>query len=399
MTPQVELLLGDAEQVLRGIPAESIHACITSPSYFGLRDYGVDGQIGVEQTPEAYVDRLVAVFREVRRVLRSDGTCWIVIGDCYNRSAAGNKLGWEGQRASNLAGVRQGSNYLDTRDEYAKGSRTRGLIPGYKQKDLIGVPWMLAFALRADGWYLREVLPWMKHSCMPESVRDRCTVQHEFIIHLAKSPSYYFDWFAIAEPAYDSDGALRNPRSVWQINPEPIRDAHFAAFPSRLASRVIEASTSEYGVCTACGAPAVRVVGKGEPDEAWKRSCGADTAGGYGGSAQKDYGGARAQDASATKARILAGMAQRVTIAWVWSCRCEDAGLRPATILDPFVGSGTSAICASRLGRHSIGIDLKHEYLEMAARRLLHRQTKCLDGKGNRLPWKEPKLILPACPT
>lgn len=314
------ILNGDALDMLRILPDESVNCCVTSPPYYGLRDYGVDGQIGLESTPEQYVERLVAVFREVRRVLRKDGTCWINIGDSYAVSQ-------------------------------------RGVHSGRKNKDIMGIPWMLAFALRADGWYLRQDIIWAKPNPMPESVTDRCTKAHEYIFLLSKSARYWYDAKAVQEPAmqrdderpfgtrdsfehgqsgrvYDSwkgsqfhdgknlvnhpnvgmkrsgnkerkqrpcadvlnigaqagsvpwEGYTRNLRSVWNITTKPYSEAHFATFPPELP-----------------------------------RIC------------------------------IMAG--------------CPVDG----TVLDPFAGSGTTGKVALELGRRAVLIELNNKYINLIAQR------------------------------
>ena len=218
----MRILCGDATEVLRTLPAESIQCCVTSPPYFGLRDYGVEGQIGLEATPEAYVERLVGVFREVRRVLRDDGTLWLNIGDSYagyhgNKNAAycdapSNKGGYfENQRASTVG------------------------LSGLKPKDLVGIPWRVAFALQADGWYLRSDIIWHKPNPMPESVTDRPTKSHEYIFLLSRRPSYFYDAEAVKEDSVDPARSAaryskRNRHSVWTVATAPYKGAHFATF-------------------------------------------------------------------------------------------------------------------------------------------------------------------------
>lgn len=282
MTIFERLISGDAVEQLRTLDAESVHTCVTSPPYFGLRDYGIKGQIGLEPTPQEYLERLVPVFREVRRVLRKDGTLWLVIGDSYCR----------------------------------KNCRS------LKNKDLLGIPWALAIALRTDGWYLRQDIVWHKPNAMPEGVRDRCTRSHEYIFLLSKSERYYFDADAIRESfitptrsgerrsypsgcasSFDLDaGHLpqrgnfaglplnplgRNKRDVWTVPSSSFQGAHFAVFPEKLAEP-----------CILAGSP-------------------------------------------------LGG-----------------------TVLDPFMGSGTTGAVAKRLGRSFIGIDLSPDYCAMAAKRI-----------------------------
>jgi DNA modification methylase len=354
--PDFTLYVGDALDVLRELPAESVNCCATSPPYWRQRDYGtgewdggnpdcehkppfgssasrleggkstqesaklyrevcgkcgahrVDKQLGLEPTPEEYVACMIEVFREVRRVLRSDGTCWITIGDSYNTTASG---------------------HLNPSSARHIGRFQKSL----KNKDLVGIPWMVAFALRADGWYLRRDLIWSKGNCMPESVTDRPTTSHEYVFLLSKSPTYYYDEAAIREPArgagtingtgtipgktkYDIlrgheapgrglherlDGReqppTRNARSVWEINttPSPV-EGHIAPFPEEIPRRC-----------------------------------------------------------------ILAG--------------CPEGG----TVIDPFIGSGTTALVARKLGRRSIGIELNPAYAALAAKRLSQLSLLCFD--------------------
>lgn len=273
-----QIITGDALQELRQIPDGCINCCITSPPYYGLRDYGVEGQIGLESSPQEYIGKLVEIFREVRRVLRQDGALWLNIGDSY--------------------ATRSGSQPpTNTRNKC--GHTAKHLPEGYKYKDLMGIPWMLAFALRADGWYLRQDIIWYKPNCMPESIHDRCTKSHEYIFLLSKSARYYFDAEAIRESRGNtaSNSGTRNKRSVWSIATGQFKAAHYATFPERLV----------------------------EP-------C------------------------------ILAG--------------CPEGGI----VLDPFLGSGTTAVVARKLGRGCIGIEINPEYCRMADERI----SQDLDGK-----WRE----------
>ena len=291
----ITIYQGDALEVLRRLPDESVNCCVTSPPYWGLRDYGIAGQFGLEKTPEEYVAKMVAVFAEVRRVLRGDGTLWLNIGDSY----------WGGKGQSNYAfQERRESMSLEGDQHNITGmGETRpqdGKHLTIKPKDLVGIPWMLAFALRADGWYLRQDIIWAKPNPMPESVTDRCTKSHEYLFLLTKSARYYYDQEAIKEPAatddmrrpYTSEGAwqldgraveqrhggqlhtagnkthktvaeydrsdseehrtaagllkiadttypLRNKRDVWTVATQPYREAHFATFPESLVEPCI----------------------------------------------------------------------------------------------------------------------------------------------------------------
>lgn len=223
------LLVGDVRERLRELSDRSVHCCVTSPPYWGLRDYGESEQIGLEQSPEEYVAELVAVFREVWRVLRDDGTLWLNLGDSY----AGNN-----SRASNNGRA----GFGNPRD----GVFER-IGDGLKTKDLVGIPWRVAFALQADGWYLRQDIIWHKPNPLPESVKDRCTKAHEYIFLLSKSPSYYFDYEAIREPTIDLQDK-RNRRDVWSVPVKPFKGAHFATFPTDLITPCILAGCPDGGI-------------------------------------------------------------------------------------------------------------------------------------------------------
>ena len=258
------LLVGDALERLRELPDESVQTCVTSPPYWGLRDYGMEGQIGLEESPTAFVTRLVRVFREVRRVLRADGTCWVNMGDTYASS------GWGGGVGGNST-----INGQQTQKESraARSKLKERVVDGLKPKDLAGVPWRLALALQDDGWWLRQDIIWAKPSPMPESVSDRCTKSHEYVFLLAKSERYFYDADAIRTPdagvkagngfagrqgGSDRSRALSggagtaqpwqpgtgaNARSVWTIATQPSPLEHFAAFPEELPRRCILAGS------------------------------------------------------------------------------------------------------------------------------------------------------------
>lgn len=246
----LKVMIGDCRESMRALEAGSVQTCVTSPPYFGLRDYGHDGQIGLEQTPDAFVAAMVEVFREVRRVLADDGTLWLNLGDSYASAWACNRR--------NVIG----SGSLENGKREARPNR---LTDGLKEKDLIGIPWRVALALQADGWYLRQDIIWYKPNPMPESVRDRCTKAHEYIFMFSKKPKYFFDCEAIKEPVAPSsaarlaqptlaqqvgsarvpgktngnmkavgNGETRNRRSVWTVTTKPYKGAHFATFPPDL---------------------------------------------------------------------------------------------------------------------------------------------------------------------
>jgi len=250
------LLVGDSLEMLQGLPDRSVQCCVTSPPYWGLRDYGHEGQIGLEPTPEAYVAKMVEVFREVRRVLREDGTLWLNLGDSYARQAGDDSKKDPTSQATGFANV------------IAAGCAKKGNNippPGLKPKDLIGIPWRVAFALQADGWWLRQDIIWAKPNPMPESVTDRCTKAHEYVFLLTKSERYFYDADAVSEAVAASSverlsqttlaiqggsdrvpgktngpmkavggTSTRNRRSVWTITTKPYSEAHFATFPPEL---------------------------------------------------------------------------------------------------------------------------------------------------------------------
>jgi DNA modification methylase len=310
MTTQ-RIIAGDCIEGLRTLPDASVHCCVTSPPYWGLRDYGHDGQIGLEATPEAYVARMVEVFREVRRVLRDDGTCWVNLGDSYNNAGSSkNGTGLDGKQRGGATGADGKCGYKKRDLRHAlKGS-------GIKHKDLCGIPWRVAFALQADGWWLRQDIIWHKPNPMPESVRDRCTKAHEYVFLLTKSERYFYDAEAVSEASAcagvqkndfsasalglrikPSGNAVpgtvytvkptRNRRSVWTVTTKPYSGAHFAVMPADLVEPCIKAG-------------------------------------------------------------------------------CPEGG----TVLDPFAGSGTTLAVAAELGRNAIGCELNPEYIALAERRI-----------------------------
>ena len=255
-----EILNGDCIEMMKTLPDRSVNCCVTSPPYFGLRDYGHEGQIGLEETPEAFVQKMVEVFSEVKRVLRDDGTLWLNLGDSYVGATSQHKeCGSAGKNSciskKTMGGIPQSG----------RGNRNRAMnASGLSMKQLIGIPWRVAFALQADGWYLRQDIIWHKPNPMPESVTDRCTKAHEYIFLLSKSARYFYDAEAIKEPSASSSiarlsqpnlasqvgstrvpgktngnmkavgGEMRNPRSVWTVNTQPYKGAHFATFPLNL---------------------------------------------------------------------------------------------------------------------------------------------------------------------
>lgn len=355
-----DVLIGNCLDTLKALPDESIHCCITSPPYYGLRDYGgEDEQIGLEETPEQFIENLVKVFREVKRVLHSSGTLWLNIGDSY----------WGGKGASGQV----------------------------KPKDLIGIPWMLAFALRADGWYLRQDIIWLKPNPMPEAVRDRCTKSHEYIFLLSKSKSYYFDNEAIREKGEMTKGSsagsqqrnttethglgggntginkakerlanelktlgysTRNKRDVWQVNVKPFREAHFATYPPELIEPCVLAGTSAKGCCSKCGNPYVRIIERAKLDHV-----------DFSDRNEKTGVGHRHRKIGQEYDNWLKKNPHR-TIGWQPTCDCKNAEQIPCTVLDPFGGSGTTAGVALKHKRNAILCELNDSYIDLMAGRI-----------------------------
>jgi DNA modification methylase len=372
-----QILQGDVLDRLRGLPSDSVHCVATSPPYWGLRDYGIEGQIGMEPTPADFIAKMVAVFSEVWRVLRSDGTCWVNMGDSYaNDGKWGGSTG--GKHVSSLHG----------NSGVGRGKTSTGLKP----KDLVGMPWRLAFALQENGWWLRQDIIWAKPNPMPESVTDRCTKAHEYLFLLTKSERYFYDAEAIKEAADRPEGAgnithkgltayergdekmrtkvgltqigareTRNKRSVWSIPTEAFPEAHFATFPTKLVEPCILAGTSDMGCCARCGSPWSRVTEGFDTGRKQKMADGWDAGEGGHGSVHRE-----GREAGQAGQSVIG----RRTIGWIPSCDCVDAGSRPSTILDPFNGSGTTGVVALRYGRNYIGIELNPEYVEMAERRI-----------------------------
>jgi len=360
---------------------KTVQCCITSPPYWGLRDYGIDGQLGLESTPEEYVEKLVAVFREVWRVMRDDGVLFLNMGDTYN-SSPGN----------------QQSNNVGARGSKAMG-RIKRQIDGLKPKDLCGIPWRVAFALQADGWYLRSDIIWAKPNPMPESVRDRPTKSHEYLFLLSKSEKYYYDAEAIREgnQVYfrkaggyknhhlqmiddyssnkgkggfaDSDVMTvgHNRRTVWTIPTEPYKGAHFATFPPALVEPCILAGTSKKGCCSICGKPWERAM------EKTSSTMNIRVRDAKKGILQKKSG----FDESATEDEIVnygkEELGETKTLGWQPTCT-HDAPPVPCTVLDPFAGTATVGVVAAKHSRNFVGIELKSEYIELAKKRIAGTQ-------------------------
>lgn len=365
------ILEGDCRQTLSDLADASVHCVVTSPPYFGLRDYGCAGQIGLEASLEEYLAALVAVFREVRRVLRRDGTLWLNLGDVYNSQGGHTRQGETSQR--------QGR-----RNVAAQHAVKGAAIAGLKPKDLIGLPWRLAFALQADGWYLRSAITWCKPGPMPESVRDRPTSATEMLFLLAKQPRYFYDAQAIAEPCVsdhgsgngfkrearlsfqDDDGArgsdepwtptsgTRNRRNWWVIGTDPYPGDHFATFPQALVRPCVLAGTSAYGCCPECGAPWERVVEKAAQGGVERSVNGRE--------------GLIRNDTAKHAGRV--GEVAVQTTGWRPTCAHEPLPPEPCRVLDPFAGTGTTGVVALSLGRRAILCELSPKYVKQIHRRL-----------------------------
>jgi len=345
--PDFTLYVGDVRDVLRELPDASVDCVATSPPFYALRDYGMDGQIGLEETPEQWVDELVGVFREARRVLSSTGTLWVECGDSYVAGHGGSSTEGKGvtlRKASRGAAQPRERSDVDVSSWGSRDATPHHIIPGRKPKDLLGQPWMLAFALRADGWWLRQSIIWHKPNAMPESATDRCTTNHSYVFLLSKQARYHFDSEAIAEPA------------AWERWGDQSVPKHL-------------------GTDTAAGWIEPRRIVKSKAPDGW------DTGGGGHGTIHRDgrEKGKEAYIAGETKnprsvwTIPTRGYSEAHFATWpealverIIKAGCPEGG----TVLDPFMGSGTTALVARRLGRKSVGIELNPEYADLCARRL-----------------------------
>jgi len=327
-----KIYCGDALETLRQLPEESMNCIVSSPPYYGLRNYCVDGQIGLEPTPEQYIQRLTEVFMECMRVLKKDGTMWIVIGDSYAGSG-------RGKGDINKKGIQQKASYVG---EFCKPYH----LDGYKGKDLMGIPWALAFALRAGGWYLRQDIIWHKPNPMPESIRDRCTKAHEYVFLFSKSAKYYFDHNAILEPAkYDGrkkmthEGSAKYLNDAAGITTQNVSKGGRERWPNKLRGYV-----SKDG-------------GTGFPDQ---------------------HHGSNIPTLPARNKRSVWTVATKgykgahfATFPPALIRTCIEAGCTlGGVVLDPFMGAGTTAVVAKELGRDYVGIELNDDYVRLAQERL-----------------------------
>lgn len=414
--PGEEFLMIQANAGKIPLKDKSVHCVVTSPPYFGLRKYeGGEAQIGLEPTPDEYVTAIVAVFREVRRILRDDGICWLVLGDSYN----------SGSGSGNQSGILR----YQEKHTYAEGKQHQEIKKyptktwGLKPKDQLFIPHRVAMALQADGWYLRFAIPWLKANPMPESVQDRPGTSHEYVFLLTKKPKYFYDHYAVrVSSSPDSHGGgipgthrysakagrndsgdmgklspdgQRNWRSIDSffdsldayishlqqvrdnggmmldeigdpaallINTVPSGEDHYAAYPPKLIEPMIKASTSEHGVCSECGSQYIRVVEKERSpivDTTSPKDVAREAMGLQGSKTGLQQAGWRKRSLATSK-----------TVGWQPSCNCGHENVVPATVFDPFLGSGTTSIVAKNLGRRAVGLDLSYEYCQMARRRM-----------------------------
>ena len=378
---KIDLYAGDCLDSLKQLKDQSVHTCITSPPYFALRDYGGQGQLGLEETPKEFVDNLVNVFKEVKRVLRDDGTAWLNIGDSYG-AQNGKGFNTNANVGSTNRATEMQKRYGDISSHSTIQDRT-GLPP----KSLLGIPWRVAFAMQDDGWILRQDIIWNKPNPMPESVKDRCTKAHEYIFLFSKSKKYYFDNEAIKEESvtvnskgergkpnsaknvgksvegvdgFDVRGGFkdmgtyekRNKRSVWTVATKPFAEAHFATFPPDLIEPCVLAGCPEK-ICVDCGKPYKRVMQKPKQLEVDRnKRSGLD---------DRKVGGVL-DKYNRENPPIDLGMQKQ--------CDCETNETKAGTVLDPFAGSGTTAEVSNAHVRDTVLCELSDDYIKIAVKRL-----------------------------
>ncbi len=370
-----EVIKGDCIESLKKLDDQSINTCITSPPYWGLRNYNdEEKQLGMEDTPEEFVENLVKVFREVKRVLRNDGTVWLNLGDSYGQQKG------KGFNANAKEGY-----IVSRRKELQKKQGNINVKTNLPPKNLIGIPWRVALSLQQDGWYLRQDIIWHKPNPMPESIKDRCTKAHEYIFLLSKRPKYYFDNEAIKEDCvgkderkwadsyekagsikqgetnanikrtkrYSKDGSFkRNKRSVWTVTTKPFKGAHFATFPMDLIEPCVLAACPEK-ICVACNKPYVRAMQRPKQLEVERnKRSGLD---------DRKVGGVLDKQNKENPPIDLGVQKQ---------CDCETNETKSGVVLDPFAGSGTTGIVAASSDRDATLLELNEDYIKLALDRM-----------------------------
>jgi DNA modification methylase len=348
-----QLLCGKSQDVLKSFKDNTFQAVVTSPPYWQLRDYFAEGQLGQEKTPEEYIENLVNIFREVKRVLRKDGVVWLNIGDSYNNSSGFCRAKEEWQREGRKGGSSD------------KKAFKHNVI---KKKDLVGMPWSVAFALRADGWYLRCDVCWQKENPMPDGAKDRPTRGHEYIFMLTKSAKYYYDYYATLEDTkgkpissqrfgsrhqkgtfrQDQERVFehygkRNIRSVWTTAVSRFRGGHFATFPPELIEKPILGSASEKGCCPKCYAP-------------WRRL---------------------------TEKKTVDGQLELLSTGWEPTCSCGVKKTERCLVLDPFNGVATTGVVSLKHNHYYVGVDVSEEYLQISRERFISEDDIFKDSNNN----------------
>ncbi len=418
-------------QGLKALPDNCIDCCVTSPPYYGLRDYNTDavtfpactfsifgftekfkkwtGNYGQEPSPKMFVAHTVLIFEQVLRVLTPTGTLWLNFGDSYASSGKNRTV----EHASKNSTIKGGHT-----SQIQSLKQQNKITSGLKEKDLIGIPWMVAFALRDAGWYLRQDIIWSKPNPMPESVTDRCTKAHEYFFMLTKSPKYYYDAVSIKTASKNPEDDLRrmadqtknnksnpdvlknglrpktdkqrghsrrhdgfndrwddmsksdqqamgaNKRSVWTVSTKPFSEAHFATFPPDLIVDCIKAGSGEHGCCADCGSPYTRQFDK-ELMPTAKASYNSKT------DIRDVEADKQDQGSNRQKSGHKPGHINKITTTgWVKTCKCDTAAIKPAIILDPFMGAGTTGLVAKKMGRNYIGYELNPAYIKINEARL-----------------------------
>ena len=391
---EITFLQGNCLDKIQELDDNSIDCVVSSPPYWGLRDYGVEGQLGLETTYQEHIKNIVEIFRAMKPKLKETATIWLNYGDSYAATVNGTK-------------VKDIKN--DDRGFVDKPFSTiQGVL---KPKDLVMIPNRIAIALQDDGWWIRSEIIWHKPNPMPESVKDRPTSAHEKIWLITKSKKYYYDADAIRVPQKQDSIAragrdvwknnktdsgnysipnvdsakklnqkvldtvaegkipMANKRNVWTVTTKPFKGAHFATFPKDLIEPCIKAGCPEK-ICVECGKPYIRKIKIGNYNKEYQKSCGGNVDGKYTGKSTKNYKGAKAQNPSETKKRILESLKEKIDLGLHKNCECNTQDYKPGIVLDPFGGSGTTGIVSKHLKRKAILIELNEEYISIAKKRI-----------------------------